>query len=67
MESNALTMALAAKQQRRRALARLPIEEKLSAVMHLQRMAAPIMKKRGKTCRVWTFQAPPDAKTPFQP
>jgi hypothetical protein len=55
MENNALNKALASKEQRRQALARLPIEEKLRVVVKLQEMAAPIFKKRGKPCHVWIF------------
>ena len=55
MENNALITALAAKELRRRALARMPMDEKLRAVVRLQEMAAPILKMRGKTRRVWTF------------
>ena len=58
MEYNALNAALAAKQQRRHELARMPMEQKLRAVVKLQEMAAPILKKRGKSRPVWTFQAP---------
>lgn len=55
MENNALTTALAAKQLRRHELARMPMEQKLRAVVKLQEMAAPILKKRGKTRSVWAF------------
>jgi hypothetical protein len=55
MENNALTAALASKARRRQQLARLPIEEKLRAVMQLQRMAEPILKKRGQVRRLWAF------------
>jgi hypothetical protein len=54
MENSALNKTLASKEQRRQALARLPIEMKLRAVVKLQEMVAPILKKRGKACHVWT-------------
>jgi hypothetical protein len=44
---------LAARQRRRHKMARLPIEEKLRAVVRLQELAAPILKARGKTVRCW--------------
>jgi hypothetical protein len=55
MEPDALNSALASKRQRRRDLASLPIEEKLRAVVKLQQMAAPILKKRGISRPVWNF------------
>jgi len=55
MEERELKQLLAGKQQRRRDLARLPIEEKLRAVVRLQQMAAPILQQRGKTVRCWDF------------
>jgi len=58
MENNALNLALASKQQRRNELARMPMEQKLQAIVTLQRMAAPILRKRGKTRPVWTFLPP---------
>lgn len=33
-------------------------EEKLRAVMTLQRMAAPILAKRAKSRRLWIFSTP---------
>jgi hypothetical protein len=33
-------------------------EEKLRAVMTLQRMAAPILGKRGRSRRLWIFSTP---------
>lgn len=59
MESSALTLALAAKQERRHKLARLPMEQKIRAIVKLQQMAAPILSKRGKSRPVWTFQDTP--------
>lgn len=55
METNALNSALAAKKQRRHELARMPMEQKVRAVVKLQEMAAPILKKRDKARRVWAF------------
>lgn len=55
METSALNAALAAKQQRRHELARMPIDQKIRAVVKLQQLAAPILIKRGKSRRVWTI------------
>jgi hypothetical protein len=44
---------LAAKEARRYKLARLPFVEKVRAVMRLQEMAAPVLRARGRTVRVW--------------
>ncbi|MCU0777519.1 MAG: hypothetical protein MUF86_07605 [Akkermansiaceae bacterium] len=56
MEEHDLTQLLAAKQQRRQLLARLPIEEKLRAVVRLQEMAAPILRQRGRTVHCWSAE-----------
>jgi hypothetical protein len=53
MEKSDLTRMLSGKPRRRHELARLPIEEKLRAVVRLQEMAAPILRQRGKTVRGW--------------
>jgi hypothetical protein len=45
----------AAKEARRRRLARLPFPEKVRAVVRLQEMAAPVLRARGKIVRVWTL------------
>ena len=44
---------IAAKEKRRRELARLPFAEKVKAVVQLQRMAAPLLRQRGRRVRVW--------------
>lgn len=44
---------IAAKEARRRQLARLPFSEKVKAVVQLQRMAAPLLRQRGRKVRVW--------------
>jgi hypothetical protein len=44
----------AAKEQRRRTLARLPFPEKVHAVIQLQEMAATILRSRGKSVRPWS-------------
>jgi hypothetical protein len=44
---------IAAKEARRRQLARLPFPEKVKAVVQLQRMAAPLLRQRGRKVRVW--------------
>ena len=53
MEPNSLRRVLDAKQQRRIALARQPIEQKLRAVIRLQELAAPILRQRGKSVICW--------------
>jgi ribosomal 50S subunit-associated protein YjgA (DUF615 family) len=47
----------AAKEQRRQALARLPFPEKVRAVIELQKMAATILRARGKMVRPWDVSA----------
>jgi hypothetical protein len=47
----------AAKEQRRHALARLPFPEKVRAVIELQKMAATILRARGKMVRPWNVSA----------
>lgn len=47
---------LAAKEDRRRALAALPFPEKVRAVVQLQRMVAPVLRARGKQVRVWDIE-----------
>ena len=44
-----------AKEARRRKLARLSFPEKVRAVVRLQEMAAPVLRARGRTVRVWTL------------
>ena len=44
---------LAAKEQRRRQLAALPFPDKVRLVVKLQQMAAPILRARGRSIRVW--------------
>ena len=44
---------IAAKETRRRQLARLPFAEKVKAVVQLQRMAAPLLQQRGRRVRIW--------------
>jgi hypothetical protein len=58
MEEYELNQLLAGKQRRRQELARLPIEEKLRAVVRLQEMAAPILRERGKLVRCWVLDLP---------
>jgi hypothetical protein len=45
----------AAKEARRRELAKLPFPEKVRAVVRLQEMVAPLLRARGRTVRVWTL------------
>jgi hypothetical protein len=47
---------LAAKEARRRELARLPFAEKVRAVVRLQEMAAPVLRARGRAVRVWVLE-----------
>jgi hypothetical protein len=56
VEKRDLNQILAGKERRRRELARLPIEDKLRAVVRLQEMAAPILKLRGKNVRCWKLE-----------
>jgi len=42
-----------AKERRRRDLASLPFPQKVQIVVQLQRMAAPLFKKRGLDVRAW--------------
>lgn len=58
MDERELNQLLAGKERRRRELARLPIEEKLRAVVRLQQMAAPILRQRGKLVRCWILDRP---------
>jgi len=53
MEDRELNQLLAGKQRRRHELSRLPMEEKIRAVIRLQQMAAPILKQRGKIVCCW--------------
>jgi hypothetical protein len=50
---------LAAKEQRRRQLAALPFPDKVQLVVKLQQMAAPILRARGRSVRVWALVAGP--------
>ena len=45
----------AAKEARRRDLARLAFPQKVRAVVRLQEMAAPVLRARGRPVRVWTL------------
>jgi len=56
MDERELKQLLAGKQRRRQDLARLPIEEKLRAVVRLQQMSAPILRQRGKLVRCWNLK-----------
>jgi hypothetical protein len=51
-----LARLFAAKEERRKRLARLPFAEKVKAVIQLQRMAAPLLRQRGRTVRVWDLK-----------
>lgn len=45
----------AAKEARRRRLAALPFPQKIRMLMQLQRMAAPILRARGRDVRPWNI------------
>jgi hypothetical protein len=49
-----LAKIFAGKQQRRHNLANLPFPQKVQAVIQLQKMAATILRSRGKTIRSWS-------------
>ncbi len=49
----------AAKQKRRRQLAALPFPHKVRLVVRLQQMAAPILRARGRSIRVWHVDTRP--------
>ena len=46
----------AAKEARRRQLASLPFPDKVRAVVRLQKMAAPLLRKRGRKVQVWSLE-----------
>ena len=56
MADQELNQVLTAKQRRRNQLSRLPIEEKLRAVVRLQELAAPILLQRNKVVRCWKLR-----------
>ena len=56
MDHTELSQLLAGKEARRQRLARWPIEEKIRAVVRLQRMAAPILERRGRRVRPWPLE-----------
>jgi len=39
--------------KRHQLMSKLPIEEKIKCLVSIQKMAKPILKKRGKEIRVW--------------
>ena len=47
---------LAAKEERRRKLSRLPFPAKVRMVVQLQRMVAPVLRARGRPVRVWNIE-----------
>jgi len=47
---------IAAKERRRRKLAALPFAEKVRIVIKLQEMAAPILRARGRSVKVWPLE-----------
>jgi len=51
-----MTLIFAARQPRRHRLAALPFPEKEKAVIRLQQMAAPLLRRQGKAARGWTTE-----------
>ena len=49
-----LAELFAAKEERRQRLAHLPFAEKVQAVIQLQKMAATILRSRGKSVQPWS-------------
>ena len=45
-----------AKEQRRVRLAALPYPEKVRAVVQMQKMAAPLLRSRGRQVRIWELE-----------
>ena len=50
-----MTKTWAAKTERRRQLARLPMPEKIRIVAQLQAMCAPIERAKGREVRIWNM------------
>jgi len=48
-----LARLLQAKEERRKELARLPIEEKVKIVVRMRHMAAPLLREHGKDVHPW--------------
>ncbi|MBI4454789.1 MAG: hypothetical protein HY644_02700 [Acidobacteria bacterium] len=48
----------AAKEERRKRLARLPFAEKVKVVVRLQQMAVPLLRRRGRQVRAWNLEEP---------
>ena len=59
LELAGVVRLLAAKEDRRRTLARLPLPDKVRAVVRLQRMVAPVLRARGRQVRVWNIKETP--------
>jgi hypothetical protein len=51
-----LLRLLAAKENRRRKLAKLSFPDKVRVVVRLQRMVAPVLRARGRQVRVWNIE-----------
>lgn len=58
-----ISRLLLAREERRHHLAHLPYPEKVRAVVQLQRMAAPVLRARGRQVRPWhiTLEIPKSA------
>ena len=48
-----IALLIAAKEERRKKLAALPYPEKVRMVVEMQRMVEPILRRRGRSVRVW--------------
>jgi hypothetical protein len=64
MGSPDLTRILEHKHERRQQLARAPIEEKIRALIKLQEMSAPILRKRGRNVRPWQIRSRDASSSP---
>jgi hypothetical protein len=54
--TEAMSRILAAKEARRRQLAREPFPVKVRVLVRLQELAAPILRQRGRRVQVWEIE-----------
>jgi hypothetical protein len=66
MGSPNLTRILEHRHARRQQLARAPIEEKIRALIKLQEMSAPILRKRGRSVRPWQIRPRDSSSSPTE-
>jgi hypothetical protein len=64
MGSPNLTHILEHKHARRQQLARAPIEEKIRALIKLQEISVPILRKRGRNVRPWRIASSDASSSP---